>query len=55
MDGIPDFPPNSMEMNDRDLSLLRVLDPDILADPFAHYRSLRSYDRCIGIPICTPG
>jgi len=44
MDGIPNFPPKSMEMNDRNLSLLRVLDPDILADPFAHYRSLRAYD-----------
>jgi hypothetical protein len=31
-------------MNDRNLSLLRVLDPEILADPFTHYRSLRSYD-----------
>jgi cytochrome P450 len=44
MDGIPNFPPKSMEMHDRNLSLLRVLDPDILADPFAHYRSLRAYD-----------
>src|ERR1700722_18670910 len=33
-----------MEMNDRNLSLLRVLDPEVLADPFTHYRSLRNYD-----------
>jgi pimeloyl-[acyl-carrier protein] synthase len=33
-----------MEMNDRNLSLLRVLDAEILADPFTHYRSLRNYD-----------
>jgi hypothetical protein len=26
------------------LSLLRALDPEILADPSTHYRSLRSYD-----------
>jgi pimeloyl-[acyl-carrier protein] synthase len=32
------------EMNDRNLSLLRLLDPEILADPFTHYHSLRSYD-----------
>ena len=41
----PDFPLKSAtEMNDRNLSLLRVLDPEILADPFTHYHSLRSYD-----------
>jgi cytochrome P450 len=31
-------------MNDRDLSLLRALDPEILADPFTHYHALRNYD-----------
>jgi pimeloyl-[acyl-carrier protein] synthase len=42
---MPDFLPKSAtEMNDRNLSLLRVLDPEILADPFTHYHSLRSYD-----------
>jgi pimeloyl-[acyl-carrier protein] synthase len=36
--------PSPAELNDRNLSLLRVLDPEILADPSTHYRSLRSYD-----------
>jgi pimeloyl-[acyl-carrier protein] synthase len=35
---------STAENNDRTLSLLRFLDPEILADPFTHYRSLRSYD-----------
>jgi pimeloyl-[acyl-carrier protein] synthase len=42
---MPDFSLKSAEeMNDRNLSLLRVLEPEILADPFTHYRSLRTYD-----------
>jgi pimeloyl-[acyl-carrier protein] synthase len=32
------------ELNDRNLSLLRVLSPEILADPSSHYHSLRTYD-----------
>jgi pimeloyl-[acyl-carrier protein] synthase len=35
---------SAAEMNDRNLTLLRVLDPEILADPFTHYHSLRKYD-----------
>lgn len=32
------------ETNDENLSLLRMLNPDVLADPYAHYRALREYD-----------
>src|SRR6202522_3176186 len=32
------------ETNDANLSLLRMLNPDVLADPYAHYRALREYD-----------
>src|SRR6204780_492407 len=32
------------ETNDENLSLLRRLNPDVLADPYAHYRALREYD-----------
>ena len=32
------------ETNDRRLSLLRMLDADVLLDPNAHYRALREYD-----------
>jgi pimeloyl-[acyl-carrier protein] synthase len=42
---MPDFQLKSTAgMNDRNLTLLRVLDPEILADPSSHYHSLRSYD-----------
>jgi cytochrome P450 len=30
--------------NDESLSLLRMLSPEVLADPYAHYRALREYD-----------
>jgi len=30
--------------NDRKLSLLRMLEPEVLAAPFEHYRALREYD-----------
>jgi pimeloyl-[acyl-carrier protein] synthase len=37
--------PNSMTGADnRDLSLLRMLDPAVLAKPWAHYRALREFD-----------
>jgi pimeloyl-[acyl-carrier protein] synthase len=32
------------EANNETLSLLRMLNPEVLADPFAHYRALREYD-----------
>ncbi len=32
------------ETNDENLSLLRMLNPEVLADPHAHYRALREYD-----------
>ncbi len=32
------------ETNDENLSLLRMLNPEVLADPYAHYRALREYD-----------
>jgi hypothetical protein len=32
------------EANDENLSLLRMLNPEVLADPYAHYRALREYD-----------
>ena len=42
---MPNFPLESAaEINDRNLSLLRFLDPEVLADPFSHYHALRSYD-----------
>jgi pimeloyl-[acyl-carrier protein] synthase len=40
--GLSDSPPS--EANDRDLSLLRMLDAEVLAEPHAHYRVLREYD-----------
>jgi pimeloyl-[acyl-carrier protein] synthase len=36
--------PDRVKTIDRNLSLLRMLDPEILADPYAHYRDLREYD-----------
>jgi cytochrome P450 len=35
---------STTEMNDNKLSLLRMLDPDVLAAPYEHYRALREYD-----------
>jgi pimeloyl-[acyl-carrier protein] synthase len=35
---------STAEMNDRNLSLLRMLEPAVLATPHAHYRALREYD-----------
>src|ERR1700689_986479 len=32
------------ETNDENLSLLRMLNPEVLADPHLHYRALREYD-----------
>jgi pimeloyl-[acyl-carrier protein] synthase len=32
------------ETNDESLSLLRLLDPDVIAEPYALYRALREYD-----------
>lgn len=32
------------EMNNESLSLLRMLDPEVLADPYRYYRALREYD-----------
>ena len=32
------------EPNDENLSLLRLIDPEVLADPFTLYRTLREYD-----------
>ncbi len=32
------------ESNNENLSLLRMLNPEVLADPHAHYRALREYD-----------
>jgi pimeloyl-[acyl-carrier protein] synthase len=32
------------DTNDENLSLLRMLNPEVLADPYAHYRALREYD-----------
>ena len=32
------------EANNETLSLLRMLNPEVLADPFVHYRALREYD-----------
>ncbi len=32
------------ETNNENLSLLRMLNPEVLADPYAHYRALREYD-----------
>jgi hypothetical protein len=32
------------EANNEMLSLLRMLNPEVLADPFVHYRALREYD-----------
>jgi pimeloyl-[acyl-carrier protein] synthase len=32
------------ETNDEKLSLLRMLNPEVLADPYAHYRALREFD-----------
>lgn len=32
------------EANDEKLSLLRMLNPEVLADPYVHYRALREFD-----------
>jgi len=41
--GIPSV--NAAEdTNNEKLSLLRMLNPEVLADPYAHYRALREYD-----------
>src|ERR1700684_271039 len=39
-------PPTSAveEANDANLSLLRLLNPEVLAEPYALYRALREYD-----------
>lgn len=34
----------AIEPNDENLSLLRMLNPEVLADPYAHYRALREYE-----------
>jgi pimeloyl-[acyl-carrier protein] synthase len=34
----------SVEVRNRELSLLRMLEPDILAAPYTHYHALREYD-----------
>jgi pimeloyl-[acyl-carrier protein] synthase len=36
--------PDRVQVTDKDLSLLRMLDPEVLADPHTHYRNLREYD-----------
>jgi cytochrome P450 len=37
-------PITASEVNDKDLSLLRLLSPEVLADPSVIYRALRAYD-----------
>jgi hypothetical protein len=43
------------EANDEKLSLLRMLNPEVLADPYAHYRPCASLILCTGIHTCTLG
>ena len=38
------YPSAVAELKDKNLSLLRMLEPEVLANPYTHYRALREYD-----------